>query len=57
MSFTMMAGVNPRLPPIAVKLKGETEATKPSSERYRIRLSTSDGFVLMGWYLCSSLAK
>ena len=53
----MMAGVYPRFPAMAVKLKGEMEATKPSSERYRMRLSVDSGCSLMGWYLRSSLPK
>ena len=45
----MTAGVNARLPAIAVKLKGEMEATKPSRERYLIRLRVDSGFSEMGW--------
>ncbi len=38
--FPMSAGEDERLPPIAVKLKGLTANTKPSSGRYSIRFQT-----------------
>ena len=53
----MIAGVYPKFPAMAVKLKGEMEATKPSSDLYLIRLSVESGCSLMGWYLRSSLPK
>ena len=35
---TIMHGVYARLPAMAVKLNGVTDATNPSSDRYRIKL-------------------
>lgn len=53
----MMAGVYAKFPAMAVKLKGETEATNPSRERYLIRFRVEEGFSETGWYLSSSLPK
>lgn len=53
----MRAGVYARLPPMAVKLNGDTAATKPSMPLYRMEFLVTDASSLMGWYLNSSLAK
>ena len=49
-----MAGVPARLAPIAVKLKGLTAYTKPSSGRYSMRFQTP--FSDTGWWskICSA---
>ena len=52
-----MAGVYAKFPAMAVKLKGETEATKPSSDLYLIKLRVVPGSSLIGWYFKSSLPK
>lgn len=45
---TMRAGVYAKFPPIAVKLKGETAATKPSRPLYLMELRVVQGSGLMG---------
>jgi hypothetical protein len=52
-----MAGVKAKFPAMAVKLKGDTDATKPSRDLYLIRLRVVLGSSLMGWYFSSSLPK
>lgn len=42
---------------MAVKLKGETAAIKPSMPRYLIEFFVSLGFSEMGWYLRASFRK
>lgn len=51
-----MAGVKARFPPMAVKLKGETAATKPSSPRNLILLTVELGSGLLGCHLVPSFA-
>lgn len=46
-----------RFPPIAVKLKGDTAAMKPSMPLYLIEFLVTFGFSEIGWYLVASLRK
>lgn len=46
--FTIKAGVYAKLPPIAVKLNGETAAIKPSMPRYLIEFLVTFGFSEIG---------
>lgn len=46
-----------KLPPIAVKLNGDTAAIKPSIPRYLIEFLVTLGFSDMGWYLVASFRK
>jgi hypothetical protein len=48
--------VKAKFPPIAVKLKGETAAMKPSIPRYLIEFNVTEGSSLTGWYLVNSFA-
>ena len=52
-----MHGVYARLPAMAVKLNGVTDATNPSRDRYRIRLRVVLASSLIGWYLNNSFPK
>jgi hypothetical protein len=45
------------LPPIAVKLNGETAAMKPPIPRYLMEFNVTDGSSLIGWYLVNSFAE
>ena len=56
-TLTIIAGVYAKFPAIAVKLKGETEATNPSKDRYLIKFNVVFGSSEMGWYLVNSLPK
>lgn len=54
--ITIIAGVYAKLPPIAVKLKGDTAAIKPSIPRSLSLFTVTLGSGLLGWYLVPSLA-